>query len=432
MSGIFNNYQFQTPQSLPAATQTKTVILARRKPITAGIINRFLGGGVPGVGTGPNLLDAYTRNVLQTLYSQEAALGQSITNFNNGITGSLRGLSQDIGVGLGAAAESITDALKPVSTSLGSVLGTLTGVLKDPLGALELVPRAVGSLIERVNPTFAAQLEGSFKKIKLDTLANLPRQIVGSLSNLVSIVDGIITLPIILLSDLYNGLLEVLDLIADIIDSFINQIIGFFWNILFGEDGLLPIGDLLEFLEALSELASEIGGLTTLFFGPNTIAGYAFNVQSYASMLGGYLTNPRSALLTFLPSSITKPLSQGLYVLRNPEFFISQIMPPEINALLGRLGDLAGFGYNGNMGYGLQNLLNNLRGGVLSSILNNFKNQYPILNGILSPWGNSALSNGTSFPPGLKGFRGNPNVVVDSQGIPQPQQMPQRPIPTGP
>lgn len=441
MAGPFNNYVMQTPQSLAAGTQRKTTILARRRPITAGLVKTFLGGydgyvdyNGQQVGfrtaTTPNQLDKYTRNVLQTLYAQEAYLGFTIANQVSGVNTGLDNISGDIRTGLGLASDSIKEALKPVSSALGSTLGTLTNILRDPVGSISQLPQTATDLIRNVSPEFANDLEGFFTTQNVKGLSNLPGQVLGSVRNLVTIADAALTLPFVLLSDLYNGLLEIMDEIAKFVDEVISSVISFFWGILFGEDGLLPINDFLEFLQAVVDLASEIQLLTTSFLGPNVVAGYALQIQSLATNIESYLNNPINALFAFTPTSITQPISQSLYYLRNPEAFIQNIIPPELNQLLNQVGTAIGVGWSGNAGYGLQTILNRLRGGVISSILNNYSQQFPMLGplvGSIGPTGPGGIGTaGGSYPPSLNTFPGNPRVVVDSQGVPQLQQMPSR------
>lgn len=424
-----------------AATQAKSRIRAKARPITAGLATAFLGGydgyvdyNGQQVGfrtaTEPNQLDKYTRNVLLTLYAQEVYFGSLVANQATGINTGLDNISLDIGIGLGLASDSIKNALKPVSSALGSTLGTLTNVLRDPVGSISQIPQTVIDLIRNISPEFANDLEGFFTSEKIKGLSNLPGQILGSVRSLVTIADAVLTLPFIFLSDLYNGLLEVMEEIAKFVDEVVSSIISFFWDILFGEDGLLPIQDVLEFLDALTEIAREIQGLTTAFLGPNVVAGYAFQIQSLATNIESYIRNPINALFAFAPTSITQPISQGLYYLRNPEALIDNVMPPELKQLLNQVGTAIGVGWSGNSGYGLQAVLNGLRGGVISSILNNYSQQFPMLGplvGSIGPTGPGGVGTaGGSYPPSLNTFPGNPRVVVDSHGIPQPQQQPPR------
>ena len=88
------------------------------------------------------------------------------------------------------------------------------------------------------------------------------------------------------------------------------------------------------------------------------------------------------------------------------------------------LTPITGFGFNGNMGYGLSSVLNGLRGGVISSILKGFANQYPILKPLL---GQIGPRQPTSYPPTLTPSAVNPSIPV-VQGVPQMQEIPQEVI----
>jgi len=453
MAQIGPDYTYNTDASIPAATNRKLIILARKNPTQAATVAKFLGIGdsVPGLNLSGGLddLDAHTRNLIQTQFSQELAIARNearaagISGVTSGIQGATAGISGSIqgavsnitnaigGVGeqfdnaLSNTARSINEAMKPVSSTMGSVLGTLTGVARDPLGSVTQLPQTLLNIVEKVNPEFAARIEATFKSEKMKGLANLPGQIMGSVRNLLTAADAILSLPLVILSDLYNGLLAIMQEISNLVDEVISSIMDF----IFGPGGLLdsilPITEILAFLEAIGELASEIQGISTIFLGANSIAGFALDVQNYARELDSVLSNPTNLLVSYLPPQV----SEGLYLIRNPQQFINSILPPELSQQFAKLSQITGFGFNGNMGYGFEAVLGGLQGGVVSSILGSFANQYPILGhlvGMVAPTA-SQSSPFTEFPPRLTpaAAGGQPTA----QGIVQPQQIPKDVIP---
>jgi hypothetical protein len=361
-------------------------------------------------------------------------LTQDVTNVSNRISGSIRGASADIVRGLrenvGGAFDNVTggltdfntnltQTLKPVSTFLGEVLGTLTGIAADPLGSIALLPRSVASLIEKINPEFAARMEGTFKKYKMDSLVNLPGQIAGSIRNLLTFADAVLSIPFIILQDIYQGLMEVMDFVNDLIDSFMS----FIYNFFFGPNGILnaiiPIGQILAFIQEVNALAGEIGGIAGAFLGSNPISNFTLQIQDYARGVGGFLQNPFDALFAYAPPQV----SQALYLIRNPQQMINSILPPQLSQLFAGVSKATGFGFNGNMGYGFASVLNGLRGGVLSSILSNFSAQYPILTPLLGLVGGGSGAQGSANS--LFTSPVNPNIKVAKGGFVQPQQVPQ-------
>lgn len=433
MAQIGPDYTYNTDTTIAPATRRKLVQLARKDPQQAAIVAQLLGygDGVPGVNITGNReqalqgFDKYTRNQIQTLFAQELALSTQIQQESDGIRGlAQRGVSEinefgeSISDGLDAVSRDFNELMKPVSTSVGSTLASLTGMLKDPLGSVTLLPQTMVDVVGKFNPEFAARMEGTFKNEKMKNLSNLPTQVMGSINNLITEVDKILAVPLAIISDLYFGLMELMDAIGDLVDEVLGAVQKFFFGPGGLLDSILPISDIMLFLDALAEFAGEIQGISTIFLGSNQVAGFALSLQTYSNQLGGFLNNPQDLLFASLPPEV----NQGLYVLRNPQQLVNSILPPELSELTAKISQITGFGFNGNMGFGLQSVLEGLQGGVLRSILTNFANQYSILTPLL---GNSVVSTlNSSQPPTVQGSAANPAIPVVKQGIPQPQTPP--------
>lgn len=433
MSQIGPDYTYNTDTTVPIATRRKLVILARKDPEQAAVVARLLGYGdnVPGVNiTGDReqalqKFDKYTRNQIQTLFAQELAISKRNQSLSDGIrrltesgVNEINEFGESISDGLDSVSREINELMKPVSTQIGQTLGTLTGMMKDPLGAVTLLPQALVSVVRTVNPEYAAKMEATFKGEKMKNLANLPTQIMGSLQNLITEVDKILAVPLAIISDLYYGYMALMEAIADLVD----EILGAVQKFIFGPGGLLdsilPIQDIFLFLDALNELAGEVQGITTIFLGANQIAGFALSIQNYTRQLEGFLTSPQNLLAAYLPPVV----QDGLYILNNPQQLINNILPPELSQYTAKLTQITGFGFNGNMGFGLESVLEGLRGGVLQSILTGFINQYPLLTPLLDNPNPNAQNQ--PQPPTVQGSEVNPAQVVTKQGTPQPQTPP--------
>lgn len=407
-------YQYQ--QTANQQTLKKSEIISRTKPDAAAAAAAIVTGQTPNIEGGK-----YVRNLIQTLYSQEVAIGNSISKVTSSITGGIQGAGNSFAGALNGASETITKALKPVSTALGGTLGTLTGIAKDPLGSMTLLPRTLGDVVEKVNPGFAARMEATYKKYKMENFAHLPQQVMGSIKNLLTGLDAIIALPLAILQDLYQGLMDIMKAVSDLVDQIITVVMQFFMDII---NAIIPLDAILSFIEAVSSLASEIGGIAGTFLGSNPISQFSLSVQSYANVLGGAIANPMNLVSAYMPPQV----SQGLYTLRNPQQLVNNILPAGLSQQFAKISSITGFGFNGNMGFGFESVLQGLQGGVISSILSNFASQYSVLTPLVNAGSGNANSNAPSNPPMLKQSSIGSGQSV-AQGVVQPQSMPNRPIP---
>jgi hypothetical protein len=427
------DYTYQNSKTADASTKRKLQTLAKKDPAQAQYIASVLGIGNAVTGTANNLagsvnnasgsLDRYTRNLIQTLFAQELAVSKNINKYSGDLAGSITEGAESLSDGLDTVSKELNELMKPVSTALGSTLGTLTGMAKDPLGSVTLLPRTMADVVERVSPKFAATIEANYKKMKLDNLAHLPNQVMGSVKNLLTAADALLAMPLQIVSDLYQGLMNIMKTISDAVDQIISSVINFFFGPGGLLDSILPISEILAFLEAISELASEIGGIAGTFLAANPISGFANSVQNYAGQLGSFLQNPVDLITAYVPQEVT----QGLYAIRNPQTLVNQILPPQLSEQFATLSKITGFGFNGNMGFGFESVLEGLQGGVITSILTNFASQYAILSPLVGLAPNIGSTLNASTPPSLQPALAGGQPTA--QGIVQPQTVPPKPIP---
>lgn len=427
------DYTYQNSKTADASTKRKLQTLAKKNPEQARYIASVLGIGNAVTGTADELagsinsasqsLDKYTRNLIQTLFAQELAVSKSIDKYSSNIAGSITDGVESLSDGLDTVSKELNELMKPVSTALGSTLGTLTGMMKDPLGAVTLLPRTMADVVEKVSPKFAATIEANYKKMKLDNLAHLPNQIMGSVKNLLTAADALLAMPLQIISDLYQGLMDIMKSISDAVDQILSAVMNFFFGPGGLLDSILPISQILAFLEAVSELASELGGIAGTFLSSNPISGFTNNIQTYAGQLGSFLQNPVDLITAYVPQEVT----QGLYAIRNPQTLINQILPPQLSEQFATLSKITGFGFNGNMGFGFESVLEGLQGGVLTSILSNFASQYAILSPLLGVAQNTGTALNAAAPPALQPALAGGQPTA--QGIVQPQTTPPKPIP---
>jgi hypothetical protein len=288
------------------------------------------------------------------------------------VTSGIGSATQGVGNALGQANQAITDALKPVSGFIGGTLYSLTNVMKDPLGALTDLPNAIGPVLDGISPTLRSKFIGSYKNFNLSKIAEIPGNVIGSIQSFVGLVDQILAIPIQLISDIYAGLMEIMSAISDAINAIFDMIQQFLVSII---DNLIP--GLTDFLTQLSAFANQINGIASIFGGVNAITGFTNNLLTFSNSLNSAIQNPLDLAFSMMPPSF----NQGMYILQNPQQLVNNLLGqvPELNNFLGQISSITGFGLNGNMGFGLQSVLQGLQGGVLASILNGFATQFSIL-----------------------------------------------------
>lgn len=429
-------YHYNDPSTTTPATAKKTEIVRRKDPTLATFIEGLF-GIEQGVKSGDSAavkkstetamqsLDRYSRNLVQTLYSQELALAKSANKTTQNVTGGIQKGTESITKTLDSASKKINETLKPVSSALGSTLGTLTQVARDPLGAPEFLGRTMSDVVKRVNPEFANRMDATFKKYKMDNLSHMPDQLMGSIRNLMMAGDAILSVPLAIISDLYNGLMSIMNEISSAVDQIMASVTKFF----FGPGGLLdsivPIGQIMAFLDAIGELSGQLTGISQVFSGSNQIAGVALQAEALTNNFASFLQSPLDLAFAYAPPQV----SQGLYAIQNPQTIINQFLPPQLSQQFAKLGQISGLGFNGNMGYGFENVLGGLKGGVISSIVGNFANQYSILSPLIATAGGGGTATNKAYPPMLTPSAVNP-AIATSQGVPQPQTPPPKVITT--
>jgi hypothetical protein len=288
-------------------------------------------------------------------------------------TGAIDGASNNISSSVRAASSKIAEVTKPVSLFMGSTIGTLTQVLKDPIGSVFDLPNTIGMMVDQVNPGFKNRYSASYKKFQLDKIAEFPKNVFGSIFQISQMIDKAIAIPLSFIEDLYYGLMSVLEEINNFVNDMFKLIQEFFMTMLSSLLGELSA--VFELLNAIVQFANQLGGIVTIFAGANNFTGFLNTTIASVNSINGFLQDPISVALSYVPSEV----SQGLYALQNPNAVINQFLPPELSQWFDKISQITGFGFNGNMGQGLGSVLNGLRDGVITSILEGFATQFSIL-----------------------------------------------------
>jgi hypothetical protein len=285
-------------------------------------------------------------------------------------TSTIGGIQDTMVTSVSTASLKIQETLKPISSFMGSTLGNLTGVLKDPIGSAFALPNTLGSMLSETNPMLAAKYEATFKKYNIDKLAELPQNMFGSVQQIIKTVDTGLAVPINFVTDLYYGAMDVLKQINDLVNSVFSMLQQIFNTIL---RTLLP--GVTEFLTALADFANQLSGISSIFSGVSQITQYTTTLQTYSNKLNGFIQNPADYLQSYIPQNV----SNVMYTLRNPQTLLNQFVPAEIANNFTMIEKITGFGFNGRMGFGLESVLRGFQGGVVSSILEGFATQFSIL-----------------------------------------------------
>ena len=417
-----------------AATKEKIRTIARTKPEQAKFLQKSFGVAVEGlenlagtVNEANRTLDRHTRNVMQTLFSIEVVAQDSIAAATESATSAISDLKNDVVHDINGLKQSLNKTLQPVSSAVGQTLGNLTNVVADPLGAPFAIGRSVGSLIDKVNPGFTNRLDATYKKYKVIELQNLPGQIMGSVRNLAALADAILSFPFQLAADLYNGLMEIMQEISDLIDSVITAVFDFFFGPGGVLDSIFPISEMLAFLEEVAEFASIVGSISQLAGGFNMVTNIASQVGSYSSQASSMLSNPAQLAMSYMPNQVTSTLN----MVRNPGQLLESLIPSSVFGQLKQISNVPGLGFVGNMGYSLQGTLNGLSQGVFTQALNQLEEQA----GILAPLFNmppKALpveNTQEASPPAIVGASTNPSIPT-AQGVPVVLDPPPPVLPT--
>jgi hypothetical protein len=439
-SAAGSDFAYQSQDTITEQTKAKIAAIRKYNPTLANAAEKLFAPGTKATSVEDRLYlyDTATREKLRSLFSQEISLIND--SAGSGSSGSGSSASSNAGSILSGVAGSIRNAtantvnsinniqvsetFKPFSTQVGQTLGSMTSVMRDPLGSVSRLPATMWHMVQKVNPQLAAELEAKGKKIDMEGMRHLPAQVFGSVRCLLATVDAIISLPAVILSDIYKGLQEIMNEISDAIDQILSAFIEKIFKDILGD----IFDEVMEALDALSELADCVQGVSTVFFGANPVAGFALNISTYATQLGSFLQNPLNLLFAYAPPQV----SQGLYLIQNPQQLVNSILPKELSQQFAKLSQMTGFGFNGNMGYGFVSVLDGLKGGVLTSVITNFTAQYHMLAPLLGlAQDNKATQPVTNppSPPTVDPSVVNPNVTVNKQGVPQPQKMPPKALP---
>jgi hypothetical protein len=307
-------------------------------------------------------------------------------------------ISTSIDTGLDRILSTIQKSLTGWSSHSGAVVMSLNGVAANPLD-FNSVGNNLKSLLNGINPGFGDSINTNLQKLNLDKLAKAPEMLFNSVGRLARAIDNILSIPLSFISSIYFGVIDIIKRIGKALNNIINNFFEFLFNFL---DTILPLTEIMTLLQTVGKLAGQIQGIAAIFGGVNIVSGFALQINTFTTQVNGILSNPRDFVFGMLPVDITNGISQVLYNLDNPQNFINQFVPPELTGIFSKISQVTGYGFNGNMGYGIETILKASQQGLVTGFLQSFANQYNVL---------APLLGGTAPVPAPETLGGPPSLI---------------------
>lgn len=187
----------------------------------------------------------------------------------------------------------LTNAIKPVSDAIGSHADTASSIVKDTTGPAQTLPQAANSLVSSISKNTADNIDGVTKAIKLDEMQHMCSKMMGSVRNLATAADAVLAVPFEIASDVYGGLLEIMDEISNLVDSVMAFITDFAISTIGGlMDSLIPPKLLESVVNPIMSIAGEIGDIGQLLGGFPAISNIANGISGIAGSLASALSDP--------------------------------------------------------------------------------------------------------------------------------------------
>lgn len=303
------------------------------------------------------------------------------------------------------------NAVQPVSDAMGSHADTASSVNKSPMGADQNLPQAATATVDTISPQIAKEMDASAKANAMESMQHMPAKMSGSIRHLAAAGDKALAIPFELASDVYGGLLKVMDEIANLGDTVMNAITQFAISSVGGlVNGLFPAGALKGLIGPISKFTSQIGGLTQLLGGFSALGSIATAVGGIASSLAAALRDPLKLAAMFKAGADVAGIvggGAGKGVLCADDLTNVRSLENKLNKIantaavvggalsaLGSIGNAAG-GIGGNLSVfgnfakgGLGNLgsiLGKGIGGKIASLFAALSHPEQIINGLLPP-----------------------------------------------
>lgn len=325
-------------------------------------------------------------NIINGIATGPSNVAQGIDGFSDSLTQTLDKFSEQIKLNT-----------EPFSEYVGSTLGTLTGVLNDPLG-----PNGLGNvatkLINSVSPSLGEKINNVNQSLNLEALSRFPKQMASGLDHIMTGIGNLLAVPLNILTNIYNGFQAILQsiskLISNITKSFTKMLMDFL-------DSIIPVNSILGLLQSISSIAGKIGNIAGSF-NISAITNITSQITGFTDQFTSILSNPLDFATSFLPANVSSILTdlqnpekliQGLLPeqfqgfvggIQNPESLVKQFLPANLRSGFDQIAEMTGFGYQGNAGWGFRKSLDGTQGTALSNIMSNFSDKLGVMGPLLA------------------------------------------------
>lgn len=391
---------------------------------------------------GKDILDDADPNVdLDTYRRLRHQFGSNIKSFGDPLlkegssaslssgSGSSSTLTPEASGTKGPISTALAEKLVPISSFLGSTIGTATGVTSSPNGSLNELPNMLGHLMDRTNPDIRSKFETGLLQYKTDKLPEMPKSLNGSAEQLAHALKSQMGISGRYLTDPYCGTLKSITQLTKLSETLFGLVQKFGENII---DTKFP--GVMDYLKTILQTVSKLPNITSKFGVGTTMPGALKQVNMLSTTLNGYAKNPIGSAGQYFKIQSVSP---KLHIIQDPSSLIKKQFPPQFTAWTNKLGSMSGFGRGGNMGLNFGQKLTGLQPDVLKNITNVFGSQQAILGPILnramhdvSSFGyntqSSTLKDGTTYelnPAGEKVLEKPRTSVVQSK-LYEPEEKP--------
>lgn len=312
----------------------------------------------------------------------------------------------------------LANAVKPVSDAIGSHADINSSINKNPMGPDQLLPQSTMAQVQSITPDMVKDVENSFKATQRSTLLQTPAKDFGSLRQLMTCSIPNLSFPFDLVSDVFNGLMQLIKQVSKLIDGIMTQIKTFVISALGGLlDGLFPTALLQKLIAFVTKLASQIASLFDLLAGfaalrkasnkiaadlplgctdnifqsqrrsgsssakTNTfanLANKARQIAGTASALGSVVASLPSIgdalgnLGAMIGGFIPKDLGALTANIAHPNELLSGMFDEKINKLLKNLPWCCAVGCTGNGGFSIGNIFDGLTDSSFTKSMSNW------------------------------------------------------------
>lgn len=283
------------------------------------------------------------------------------------------------------------NANKNVSDALGSHADMDHSIAKDAAGPAAFLPTSASYLMDKTTPFLTNEVEGGFKHNQMEMLKHLPSKVAGSMRQLSTALDSVLSVPFEIASDVYNGLRMLMTQLSDLLDAIKTKLMKWGMSLIGGlVDGLFPEGLLDGVIQAVSSIAGEFSSLFDMLGGFSivgkikdvfssilsgnfmsaikSVAGLAGLLASglgSGALLGGLAGKSIDCIERQLGLSksgkLNKNVAKGIALAGILGFL------PMVGKGLGNLGSIIGKGLKGLVGSAISNIRN--LGGLIAGLL---------------------------------------------------------------